>query len=1148
MSAQIFIDKLEASNLLDAAVIGKLRKKIAKPGKTPPAQAVAQYCLEKGLLTQAQADNLLQVVAQELAQRQAAAAQPLDVVENASVLSAADLVEETVGGGEEIVDLATNLPTAQPVEAVEEITDPFAVPSNPLGSGDPYNSATPKADLDAPQEKSEPKKEFEGKKIQEQSFESKWIILGSASLVILLLAGWFFFTVIMKGSSDEVFNEAEELFQNQSYAASVESYKDFIKNFKGDPNVPKAHVKFRVAEMKIAAAGKNVKNTVEVFENNISAINQVMADQLTDEKSFKDEIRKMIALDTVVAAQKAANGAANKETVEEKEEALATALLMKKLVDDGKFVPRSERELPSFSSMIEATEATLNNVRNSIVREKDTVAAVASIAEKINAGQTYEAFQDYDDLITRHPSAEADKRVIDSVLEISKKEQSLVSRLSPDVEKFENVVEEVSPAIVNRVVIPTATGQPFAELKGANGAFRVEGSVYGIDVGEGKVKWRYFVGYETTIDPIWLDEPERVLISDQRQNRIRLVDPVDGKTIWHKDVGEDFLRPTIVSNKIFITMVSGKVARIDPETGNILAMVKIPQKLTVPMSTNRSGNILYQPGEHLNIYVLSVSRTEIDCVQAFYTGHRDGMMRVPPVLLQDILVVPINIDSKTCELRLLDSGEDSKLKEAGPKTELSGRIVKSPELYGNYLATVTINGEVNVFELDSDDEEFKLATVAEKSLNLPASQEIFFTAGGGKIWIGTKGIVQYTVIVAKQKIQDQAVAENADYFVGEMSSYEGLLVHVRKRAGSRMTSIAGVDPESLREVWRLDLGGGLAGAPLINNDKVTVVNSQGDFYEMSAETIASGISHKPAYRASETRKNLVFTRSVGFGDGSGFILGPMDRSESVSFIPSNTSLPVSLATLDVNDLKITSDPVPFMNGVLLGLNNGEVRHVVPRATSPDAVFVPQANVDEEFDWQRPCPISNDTFAVANRDGRIFTVKYIPNDGTPYLAQVLEAKAGRKIIGPLVTNGTSIFTLGDGPAGNDLLAIDPTSLKVQGNYPLDGIATWGPESFGKLALATKEDGTLLGFSGDISAPTWEAKLPHGRATGRPISWNGKIVITLKDGKIAIVEADGSNVKVVDTAQPILGDSTLSGDRLFVSGADSSIGVVDLSKVE
>ena len=66
MSAQIFIDKLEASNLLDDEVIGKLRRKISKPGKVPPAKAVANYCLEKGFLTESQATKILENVARDV--------------------------------------------------------------------------------------------------------------------------------------------------------------------------------------------------------------------------------------------------------------------------------------------------------------------------------------------------------------------------------------------------------------------------------------------------------------------------------------------------------------------------------------------------------------------------------------------------------------------------------------------------------------------------------------------------------------------------------------------------------------------------------------------------------------------------------------------------------------------------------------------------------------------------------------------------------------------------------------------------------------------------------------------------------------------------------------------------------------------------
>ena len=165
-----------------------------------------------------------------------------------------------------------------------------------------------------------------------------------------------------------------------------------------------------------------------------------------------------------------------------------------------------------------------------------------------------------------------------------------------------------------------------------------------------------------------------------------------------------------------------------------------------------------------------------------------------------------------------------------------------------------------------------------------------------------------------------------------------------------------------------------------------------------------------------------------------------------------------------------------------------------------------------------------------------------------MAQVIESKASRKIIGPLVNNGSLILTLGDGPNGNDVIAINPANLKIEGSYTLGGIATWGPEAVGNVALATREDGTLLGFGKDINTPDWEVKLPHGRATGLPISWKGNLVITLKDGKIAVVNAEDKSVKIIDTHEPIAGHCSLAGDRLYFSGVDGSIGVVDLSKME
>ncbi len=1154
MSAQIFIDKLEASNLLDSEIIGKLRKKIAKPGKTPQSQAVASYCLEKGYLTESQAKRLLESVNQEVAAHQASMGQPLDVVETGpSVLSVGDLVVEEPGeaevlGANDIVDLAA-APLAASVQPVAEIADPYGVPTQAVGLDSDAVGNSGSSELDQPAEK-KTKTRFQGKKTQEQSFESRWILLGSFLIVFLCLAGWFLFTVLNKGNSDEVFNAAEAKFASESYSASVDEYKDFIKNFAGDPNVPKARVKYRVAEMKVAASGKNVEKIVEVFQSNIEEITLVLADQI-DNKPFEDEIKSIISYDTVASAKKAADSAANAETVEDKEAALEKARKMMRLVNDGKFVPRASRELPATASVIEATNARLSEVENAIVQEKDTASAVATIGKQVNDGNTYDAFQTYDQLVTKHPGAGSDSRVVKAVEMISEKEQGLVMKINPSVSPFPDVSIERSPAYLNRVSIPTLTGGTVPDLVGEFGAFLVSGSVYGIELSSGKILWRHFVGYGTEIDPVLLNDPKRVLVSDEKNNRLTMIDPATGDIVWNKSVGEPFLRPTVSRNRIFLSMKSGKIARIDSESGVVSAMVQLPQRLTVPVAANSTGNVLYQAGEHLNLYVINVSLTDMNCVQALYTGHRDGSVRTAPVLLQEIVVLPVNTSPSKCELRIFMKEADStQLKVAGETRELKGNIVKPPIRYGNFLATITSNGELEVFEMASDDDVILLATIAKKSLNLPIEQEIFIAALQAKIWIGTRGITQYDVIRSKQELKDQTVKNNADYFSGEMISFENLLVHVRKRSGSQMTSISGVNPSSLKEIWRLDIGGGLAGPPIVNNEDVMAVNSQGDFFKINDAAIAAGVNDKFTHRASKSQQNLVFNRSVDFGDGSGFFVGPSGRKDSVSFIPTNAALPVSLSEMKIDNLNLTCEPVRFRDGALVGLSNGEIRLVVPRSTEADAKFAPKANVGEEFIWQRPCVISNDTFAAVNLKGRIFTVKYQDGGGKPYMTQVLEASVGRSVIGPLVKKGNTLFTLGNGPNGNELIAIDLSSLKVKGTYPLGGISTWGPEVAGETVVVTTADGKLLGFGEDISAPTMEVKIPTGRVAGIPLSWNGKTILTLKDGEILILDlaAGGNDFKVLDSGEPISSTSSIAGNRLFVNGADGSICVFDLSKVE
>ena len=59
MSAEKFLDELESKGLIDDAVIGNLRKQVAKSSVPIVAETVATLLVEKGQLTSFQAKNLM---------------------------------------------------------------------------------------------------------------------------------------------------------------------------------------------------------------------------------------------------------------------------------------------------------------------------------------------------------------------------------------------------------------------------------------------------------------------------------------------------------------------------------------------------------------------------------------------------------------------------------------------------------------------------------------------------------------------------------------------------------------------------------------------------------------------------------------------------------------------------------------------------------------------------------------------------------------------------------------------------------------------------------------------------------------------------------------------------------------------------------
>ena len=135
------------------------------------------------------------------------------------------------------------------------------------------------------------------------------------------------------------------------------------------------------------------------------------------------------------------------------------------------------------------------------------------------SGETEKAFATYNNLIRDYGDLRANKQLDQEMRQVSQMESKLVKTISPTV-AIENAVR-VTP-IKSSFMLASQNGTPIESLRGEATPFLIDGSVFGIDMGDGRVLWRHHVGFQSTIEPIEVSEG-RVLISDHSKNDLLLV-------------------------------------------------------------------------------------------------------------------------------------------------------------------------------------------------------------------------------------------------------------------------------------------------------------------------------------------------------------------------------------------------------------------------------------------------------------------------------------------------------------------------------------------------------------------------------------------------------------------------------------------------
>ena len=1119
MSGLEFLDQLEAKGVLDPKIAKAVRGKIARPGKTVSASRVAKFLVEKGELTAAQAERFLND------------AQPAST--ELMTLSEADVIEEV----EDIVDLTA---ATAPMVPVEELAASQLEQADVLGQpGEGMEDAPPMS----PEEEERARRRFEAKKVLENRWEGKWMIIGPTLVIVLAMTAAFLYFVLMRQDAGELLDIASKSYRSQSYAEAIENYDKFLRSYPRHPEASKARVRQGIARIRTFSDSS-------VYDKALAALPEVLP-VIETEEAFPEEgrpeltsILPKIALGFVSRAERAA-------AVEDKEGFVEQCQQAMEFVSNSMYLPTSARK--QVQSTLDDLAARLETVERDIQREKRLVAVIEAMDNLILEDKTTEAFEMRKDLLRDFPVLEGETRLIEASERTAQHEQSLVKNDVPEAEVF--ATQRPSDATA-AVVFATRVGQEITELEGQLYPLLARGAVYMIKASSGEVVWRHFVGYETSNQPQWVNEAGGdIILSNQQTHEVMRVEGRTGAVVWRTEVGEPFGPITLTKDSVFVSTYGGRVLQLalEPDAANaipggaVIDGVVIPQELTVGAATDRTGKYVYQAGLQSNIYALAPGEGNepMTCKEVYYLGHRDGSIKVTPILTQGLLFVVENSGTDFSILHVLKpTNRGLELEQAQPPIRLRGEVLAALELYGRRgLLTLTDRGEIKLWEVElveeGEDPVKEIATFDRKTAPGTFS---FYLAEKGKLWVGDAGLTDFEV-QAQRGILDRTNAYNAgDQFVAPFALFGDTLVHARVRAGSELVSVSAVNVDNHAETWRTDLAASMAGAPNVELDgSVVAITSQGDQYVVDQSLLEAGGASIPRRRGSTTEQDLVFNHKVDLGGGRILCFGPPEKLRVLGIDPAQKINTTALSDSGVPAGTLAFPPIAMGNQVLAGSTQGPVFLLDGfRGRAVGTPFQPVVAPGKVIQWVRPAVLDDSRFVIADAAGDIFSVIKQGNG----LTKQNQVSVEGQFVAPLAAVGSQVLGVVSDGVSQSLMSFEGESLATAGEIELPAAVTYGPVGAGEIGLIATADGSLHGVSGDSSV-VWTVPLNGTYPVGSTAVGN-QAYVSLANGQVLVVNlAEGKVEKSLDVGEPLGGDPLVQAGLVYVAGADGTLYVLGLN---
>lgn len=1163
MSPRQLLEKLDALGVIDEKILGKIRKQVENPEKKVKPKAVLSYLVKNGHITQKQAAMLLKPtpppkadeieVVQPVEEKEydtndlmglnpepEPVLEPIEEVEPIVDLDATIMDEGSIQkASEEVVVAQPDVVASLDYEATELLDE---IPASPLDTGmDGFGNAF--GEQQAP---SQVTSSFVGKRNTKDQWATKWLFIGFGILGALAIGIFVLYIATGGQTAEDMYEAANTSFNNQSWGDATEKFEAYLERFPGHKDAATARAR-RIHSIIRGTYGTN--NWTEVIQQA-----NTLLPELEEDGEKLDILRDDLAVMLPKSLVEISNKAINLTDLSQMENEIGVINTYYETVNKPQYVTSSARKSPLVAANFAKIDNNIKTVVGQITKEKRYNADRQKIAELGEQGQTAAAFATYQKLIRNYGDLESRKPIRDLMLEISSKESALVKPAEINIAP----ADADRPSLIEKtVVLTTRSGDTVDALKGETIPFLADGSVFGIDAGEGAIKWRRYVGFVTDIQPQAIDE-DFLCIANQESNELLVISKDTGAVNWRAEIGEPFVSPSIADKSIVLTTRSGKIIQFNSASGSVEQTAQLPrqeERLAADKIVANTGAMVatrdpyvYQVGYSDNLYVLSAQ--DYSCQEVYYLGHAPGSISIPPVAWQGYILVCIN-GGDHCNLLILKSQNGRNLQPIQMMSRITDGPITTPiKRFGRWMLLNSDNGQLKILEL-SPNSELTPVTQFGTGLEVEANQPTFTLTDGSNLWVADRAIARCKVKISGNGTIDRPlILEPNDTFISPMRKLDDFIFHVRRRNMSGMTSASLVDATTLKPVWRTDFGGELAGPVLKFDDSLVAVSNQGDLFNVDAQAIENGYADAVS-RASTVVENLKFKHLIPVGSDTFACLGP-EGSKDILFAKGSTGQLKSGLLAPPAD-KPACQPLVMGNNLIVASTTGFVSQVNPaNGRLVGTPFQPEVKPASSVPWFEPTQLSDSVFAIAAgalEDGSGSALYLLSIEDKSLVTEVasLQVEGDGNFRSRLVNNGETIFAVINKGGADNLVSITANRTPtITDNAELSGTLVAGPWITEAGILVQLDDDKVYCFGTDLSKK-WSVEVPNDKLACNPRMAGSQLVLSFSSGRIVILDSgSGEAVRQFEIGQPIIHQPLNNGNTTVFAGRDGTVHVVDFSR--